>query len=233
MAKTYGYCRISTNKQKIDRQIENIKSEYPRAEIIREEYTGTTTNRPRWKSLNSKLHEGDTVVFDSVSRMSRNAEEGVELYIELYNRGVNLVFLKEPHINTNVYKESLEKTIKLTGTEIDPILKGINEYLNALTKRQIEIAFEQSEKEVTDLQQRTKEGIAVAKRKGKQIGRKPGSTITTKKSTQAKKQIIALSEDFDGQYKDVEILQMIGVSRKSYYKYKREIREELEEKERK
>lgn len=231
--KTYGYCRISTRKQSIDRQVRNIKSEYPRAEIYREEYTGTTTNRPNWKKLNSLLKKGDTVVFDSVSRMSRNADEGMELYEDLFNRGVNIVFLKESYVNTDVYRKTLEQSIPITGTEVDPILEGINKYLITLAKKQIKLAFEQSEKEVMDLRQRTSEGIETAKRKGKQVGRKPGASVTTKKSTMAKKQIIALSEDFNGQYKDVEILQMIGVSRKSYYKYKREIREELEEKEQK
>ena len=61
------------------------------------------------------VKEGDTIVFDSVSRMSGNADEGFNAYEELYNRGVSLVFLKEPHINTDTYKQALESNIKLTG----------------------------------------------------------------------------------------------------------------------
>ena len=105
----YGYCRISTVKQKIQRQIDNIKREYPNAVIITEEYTGTTTNRPNWNKLYkqavSKADKGEkvTIVFDEVSRMSRNAEDGYNLYQDLYNRGINLVFLKEHHIDTNTY----------------------------------------------------------------------------------------------------------------------------------
>ena len=70
----------------------------------------------------------------------------------------------------------------MTGTDIDVILKGINEYLMILAKKQIEIAFEQSEKEVQDLHQRTKEGIETARRAGKQIGQKKGTVLTVKKS---------------------------------------------------
>lgn len=80
----YGYCRISTAKQSIDRQIRNIKAEYPTAHIVQEAYTGTSIFRPEWLKLYRVLKAGDTVVFDSVSRMSRNAEEGFALYPALF-----------------------------------------------------------------------------------------------------------------------------------------------------
>ena len=166
----YGYCRISRAKQSIDRQIRNIKAEYDIAVIVAEQYSGTTTNRPEWNKLYKKVKEGDTVVFDSVSRMSRNADEGFALYEELFNRGIELVFLKEPHINTSTYKQALQNNVSLTGTNVDFILEGVNKYLLALAKEQIRIAFEQSEKEVEDLHQRTREGIATARLNGKQIG---------------------------------------------------------------
>lgn len=225
--KIYGYCRISTTRQNITRQIRNIKSEYPNAEIYQEEYTGTTTNRPIWKRLNSLLREGDTLIFDSVSRMSRNADEGIELYEDLYNRGVNIIFLKESYVNTEIYKKSLEQSIPTTGTDVDIILKGINKYLITLAKKQIKLAFEQSEKEVKDLKQRTAEGVETARRNGKQIGRKKGASITTKKSIENKKKIIALSEDFNGIYKDVEVLDLLHLSRNTFYKYKREIKQSM------
>ena len=81
-----------------------------------------------------RVVQGDTIVFDSVSRMSRNAQEGFEIYKELYGRGVDLVFLKEPHINTETYKTALENNIKLTGINVDFIFEGINKYLFSLAK---------------------------------------------------------------------------------------------------
>ena len=102
----YGYCRISTAKQSIDRQIRNIKAEYPTAHIVQEAYTGTSIFRPEWLKLYRILRAGDVVVFDSVSRMSRNAEEGFALYDDLYHKGIRLVFLKEHHIDTETYKKS-------------------------------------------------------------------------------------------------------------------------------
>ena len=159
----YAYCRISQRKQSIDRQIRNIKSAYPDAIIIQEAYTGTTIDRKEWNKLYSKAKAGDTIIFDSVSRMSRNADEGFTAYEELYNRGINLIFLKEPHINTATYKQALENNIKLTGGSVDYILEGINKYLMALAKEQIKLAFQQSAKEVEDLHQRSKEGMETAR----------------------------------------------------------------------
>ena len=124
----YGYCRISTAKQSIDRQVRNIRAEYPTAHIVQEAYTGTSILRPEWSKLYRVLKEGDTVVFDSVSRMSRNAEEGFSLYEALYHKGIRLVFLKEHHIDTETYKKALSGSIAMTGTNVDFILKGINEY---------------------------------------------------------------------------------------------------------
>ena len=221
----YGYCRISTSKQNIERQVRNITSEYPSAVIVREVYTRTTLNRKEWQKLFMVAKKDDVIVFDSVSRMSGNAEEGFNAYEELYNRGVKLVFLKEPHINTDTYKKAIENNIEMTGSNIDYILEGVNKYLMSLAKEQIRLAFEQSQKEVDDLHQRTKEGIETARLNGKQIGQKKGAKLITKKGEKAKDVILKHSVDFNGTLKDEEVILLAKISRNSYYKYKRELRE--------
>lgn len=223
---TYGYCRISTKQQSIERQIRNIKAEYDTAVIVTEAYSGTTTNRPEWNKLYKKVKTGDSIVFDSVSRMSRNADEGFALYEELYNKGIELVFLKEPHINTATYKKALQNNVSMTGTNVDYILEGVNKYLMALAKEQIKLAFEQSEKEVEDLHQRTREGIATARLNGKQIGQKQGAKLTTKKSIKAKEEIQKYSKEFDGYLSDADCMRMLGLARNTFYKYKREMKAE-------
>jgi len=229
MSKIYGYCRISTNKQNIERQHRNILGEYPNAIIIDEEFTGTKIQgRKEFNKLLNIISEGDTIIFDSVSRMSRNSDEGYKLYEELFNKSIELVFLKEQHINTSTYKKALTNNISLTGTDVDFILEGINKYLLALAKEQIKLAFIQSEKEVLDLHQRTKEGIETARLNGKQIGQKKGIKITTKKSVEAKEQILKYSKDFKGTLNDVEAMKLIGLARNTYYKYKKELVQELE-----
>ena len=220
--KQYGYCRISTTKQNIERQVRNIKDYCKDAIIIKEEYTGTSMNRKEWNKLFQKVESGDTIIFDSVSRMSRQ-EEGFAVYEELYNKGVNLVFLKEPHINTEVYRNALNNTVSLTGGNIDFIIEGINNYLMALAKEQIQLAFIQSQKEVDDLRIRTKEGLATAALNGKQIGGVVGSKYKVKKKDTAKKQIEKYSATFGGNLNDIECMKLIGLSRNTYYKYKKEL----------
>ena len=222
----YGYCRISRAKQSIDRQIRNIKEIYPEAVIIQEVFTRTRLDRKEWPKLYKAVKAGDTIVFDSVSRMSGNADEGFTAYEDLYSRGVKLVFLKEPHINTDTYKQALESNVKLTGGSVDYILEGVNRYLMALAKEQIRLAFQQSEKEVEDLHQRTKEGMETARLNGKQIGQKQGAKLTTKKSVSAKEVIKKHSKDFDGTLADADVMTLTGLARNTYYKYKRELKEE-------
>lgn len=101
------------------------------------------------------------------------------MYEALFSRGIRLIFLKEPHINTDAYKKALQSGIPSTGTSVDYILDGVNKYLLALAKEQIRLAFEQAEKEVQDLHQRTVEGI--------------------------------------------ETIRQTGISRKTFYKYKKEL----------
>jgi len=222
----YGYCRISTKKQSIERQIRNIKAAYPEADIYDEAYCGSTTARPKFEMLIKRLHEGDTVVFDSVSRMSRNAEDGFDLYEKLYKRGVNLIFLKEPHINTEVYRTAQSASVPLTGTAVDCILDGVNKYLFVLAKEQIRLAFEQSEKEVVDLRQRTKEGLMTARNNGKKLGGKVGAKYSVKKEAEAKEIIKKHSKEFGGNLSDAECIKLCGISRNTYYRYKKDLKEQ-------
>ena len=229
---TYLYCRISQRKQNIERQKRNLKEAFPNGTIIEEAYTGTTTARPQWTRLYKKAAAGDTIAFDSVSRMSRNADEGIEDYEALYSRGVNLVFLKEPHINTEVYREKTRRQVeKITGTGsaatdklINAVIEALQEYTIDLAREQVRLAFLQSEKEVKDLQQRTREGLQTARLNGKHPGVKKGQRLETAKSKAAKKEILKLSRDFDGTNKDEEVRAIIGIARNTYYKYKAELK---------
>lgn len=225
--KVYGYCRISTPKQSIERQIRNIQAENEKAVIVQEVFTGTKiTGRKEWEKLLKKVKPGDLIIFDSVSRMSRNAEEGIEVYFQLVDRGVNLVFLKERYIDTDTYKSEIQDRIELTGSDEDEIFKGINNYFRRLAKKQIKIAFDQAEKEVEDLHQRTREGIETARLAGKQIGRAEGSKVVTKKSVEMKAKIQKMAKDFGGSMTDKEVIEILKIARNTYFKYKRELREE-------
>lgn len=221
----YGYCRISTPKQNIERQVRNILSAYPDAYIVKEVYTGTkSAGRKEFERLLRIVSPGDTIVFDSVSRMSRNAREGFSDYKQLYNAGVNLVFLKEPGINSATYREALTNQVPLTGGDVDLILEGINKYLLRLAEIQIRIAFEQSEKEVHDLHRRTSEGLVTAKLQGKRVGTPKGTTFETKKSVASKKKMLEICRDFGGTLSDSDAMRVLGIANNTFYKYKRELK---------
>ena len=235
-SRVYGYCRISTPKQRIERQVDNIKSKYPDAVIFTESFTGTKMNRPEWMRLIKQVRSGDTIVFDEISRMSRNAEEGYQTYKDLYDQGINLVFLKESPLNTENYKKTMQ--IAMTNSDLDVILEGVNKYLMILAENQIRAAFETAEHEVRFLHQRTKEGVLKAQASGKKIGIEKGRKLITKKSVDAKIMIIKNCKDFDGDLTDQVTLAYInqelnkqrkgsGLSRNSYFKYKAEIKAEL------
>lgn len=221
----YGYVRVSTMRQKVQRQIDNIKAVYPEAVIVAEKHTGTTVDRPEFNKLIKNLKAGDTIIFDSVSRMSRTAAEGFELYKNLYEQGINLVFLKEPTINTEVFRDTAQ--VALTGTDADCIIEGVNKYLMLLAERQIQIAFDQAEKEVEDLHQRISEGLTQAKLNGSQVGREKGRTYETKKSRDMKQKIRKMSKDFEGTMNDKEIMEVLQLARNTYYKYKAQMKAEV------
>lgn len=224
MGMVYGYARVSTPKQSIERQIRNIKAVHPDAIIFQDTYTGTKMTRSDWLRLMKIVKPGDLIVFDSVSRMSRDADEGFVVYEKLYNSDVELEFLKEPQINTQTYKKALTNSVPLTGTAVDYILEGVNRYLMELAKEQIRMAFEQAEKEVVDLRQRTREGLVTAKLNGKTLGQEKGAKLVTKKSLSAKEIIRKHSKDFGGSLSDTECMTLAGVSRNTFYKYKADVR---------
>ena len=164
--------------------------------------------------------------------MSRNSDEGCQLYSELYARNINLYFLKEPHINTETYRQTIQRQISTqlqtgnaaTDSFVSAVIAALNKYTVDLAKEQIRLAFAQAQKEVDDLHQSTKEGMLTAKLNGKQIGQQPGRKLNIKKAVTSKEAIRKYSRDFDGTLCDADCMKLIGIARNTYYKYKRELR---------
>jgi len=232
MSKIYGYTRISNRKQNIERQVRNILAVDSAAVIIEEIYTGTKfQGRKELDKLLKIIKPGDTVYFDSVSRMSRDADEGFAMYEDLFRKGVNLVFLKEPHINTDTYRQAMENKLQIAFDSGDDatdelmvgIVESLNRYIMRLAQKQIQLAFSQSEKEVADLHQRTREGIVTAKLNGKRIGQLAGSKLVKKKSIEAKSKIKKYNNTFGGTLNNEETWKLVGISRGAFYKYKSEL----------
>ena len=236
--KLYAYVRVSTRQQSLKRQIDNITSAdggaYADALFFSDKFTGSTLDRPEWNRLYRRLQPGDTIVFDSVSRLSRDAEEGAALYEELYQRGINLIFLNEPHCNTECYRQAAAASIPATGNEIaDIYIEATNKVLMLLARNQIAIAFEQAEKERLDIRTRVRDGMRAAKQEAaqrgieKNYGLAPGTKLTTRKSIAAKAIIMKHSKNFNGTLNDPEVIKLCGISRNTYYRYKQQLKAKL------
>ena len=194
----------------------------PNLVIIKEIFTGSTQDRPKWRRYYPRFMPGDNIYFDSVSRMARDEDDGVKEYLDLYKRKVNLFFFVEPGINTEVYREACQMQIPRTGTEVDIILEAIEAYQVKLAEKQVRIAFQQAHKELDDLRQRTIEGFETARRSGKQLGRPRGRCIT-EKERKAKNIILKRDTLFGGDLCPSDCMKVIGISRGTYYKYRNDL----------
>lgn len=239
----YGYMRVSTKHQDIGRQRVNISKAYPTAILYEEKHSGGDYGGcVELDKLLKVVETGDTIVFDSVSRFSRDNITGPEEYKRLFKDGVNLVFLNEPYINTDNYRKALDIAIPRTGTFVDPILEGVEEALLQLAEKQVQDAFDQANKELRDIRSRTSQALQkkIAENKNLpddrkiRIGTQKGATFTTKKKLIAVQRI---REGIEKGYPDEIIMNNIAgdlrkqlpdskckeISRNTYYNYKREV----------
>lgn len=154
MAQKYGYIRVSDVDQNEERQrINMIERGVPKENIFCDKFTGKTLERENYQKLREIAQEGDTLIFDSITRMSRNYYDIRNEYEYYTKKGVYLEFIKEPVLNTPKVKTN------------DIVQTAMADAILALLA-----AFAQKERE--DIKLRQKEGIAIAKEKGKYKGRK-------------------------------------------------------------
>lgn len=234
MSITYGYARISTSTQSLQMQIDAIKEMNSDAIIYSEAYTGATNDRPEWKKLLKKVKKGDTIIFYMVSRMSRNAEEGTKEYFDLYNKGINLIFIKDRHIDTESYKQSFEKAGfsvdfdndgSAESTLVTDILKALKKFMQAKVDADIKKAFEEAEKELKNNHKRTADGMRASGASDKIRKARTGKKFETPKSKEMKQKIRKMAKSFGGNMTDKEVIETLKIARNTYFKYKKEMKE--------
>ena len=90
----HGYCRVSSKGQldnySLEQQQEEILNKYNNAKIVQEQFTGTTTDRPKLTELIKELEKNDTLVVTKLDRLARNTEEGIHLIKKLFEKGVSV-----------------------------------------------------------------------------------------------------------------------------------------------
>ncbi|EOS58405.1 hypothetical protein C814_02364 [Anaerotruncus sp. G3(2012)] len=91
---TFGYARVSTEQQNLDRQLDALRK-YGCDTIYNEKMTGTKRDRPELAKILDRMTEGDTVVIESLSRLGRSTKDLIELTELFQSKGVHLVSLKE------------------------------------------------------------------------------------------------------------------------------------------
>lgn len=125
----YGYCRVSTRKQLTDgnslqAQAEEIKVRYENAEVIEEQYTGTSTDRPIFTELVQKLNAGDTLVVTKLDRLARNTVEGIQVVENLFAKGVAVHVLNVGLLeNTTMGKFFLTTLLAVAEMERNTIIE--------------------------------------------------------------------------------------------------------------
>ena len=160
--KIFGYARVSSKDQNLDRQIAELKK-YKASEIITDKASGKGFDRTDLNELHSKLRKGDTLIIKELDRLGRN-KQGIKQELEyLRAEGVKVVILNIP--TTLILLDENQSN--------SSIMDMINNIL-------IEVLSTIAQEEVEKINQRQKEGIKQAKEKGIELGR-PKEKITDRK----------------------------------------------------
>lgn len=172
MGNYFSYSRIST-KESIDKQSFNRQEKSLRAYAVKnnieyllelkDDCSGSSFNRSGWKKLEKIVQKGDTIVFKEISRFTRQAEDGYKKYMELMSKGISLIFLDNPTVDTE-YIKNLTKVAK----EQDIITRTA---LESTIKLLLIVELDRVQKERELIVKRIKQGIEASDKKS---GRKEG-----------------------------------------------------------
>ncbi len=177
MGRFFGYLRISTKeerrKQKFTRQEHAIKrwctennEEIPERRMYRDDASGKSFNRASWKEMEQDVQAGDTIIFKDICRFTRERDNGYKKYMELLNRGIELIFLDNPTLNTEYIKSMQNSAEKMKR---ENIVGGMT--LEFVIRLLLVTELDKAEKERETTVKRIKDGIAASdKKSGRKIG---------------------------------------------------------------
>lgn len=133
----YGYARVSTEEQCLDRQVDQLrKIGIDEENIYKEKMSGTKSNRPKLKALISAVEEGDVVYIESLNRLGRSSADLISLMQTFNNMNVTLISLKENlDFSTAAGKMIAQFLAILAEFERNCIVERVNEGLAAARAR--------------------------------------------------------------------------------------------------
>lgn len=193
---TFGYARVSSNDQNLDRQLEQLK-EYGCDKIYKEKISGKNIDdRKELQALLNILREDDELVVISLDRLSRNYDDIQSIVKQLRDKGVKLTVLDMPYLSSNTNNPALDKMLQ-------------DLFLSVM-------AFV-SENEREKIRERQKQGIEIAKAKGVYKGRQTEYSNDSK-DPQKKYIYESIVNDLKAGEPKMRIAKKYGVSRTTVYK---------------
>jgi len=191
MGINFGYIRVSTNEQNLDRQLEAIKP-YLRDEkyLYSDKASGKDMERDGFQNMLKAMREGDTLYIKSIDRLGRNKAQ-IKKYLEQFKKeGIRIKIIDLP-------------------TTMQEVPEGQEWVIDMINNIIIEVYTSMAKQERVTILQRQREGIAVAKAKGKHLGRP----------------IIAFPKEWDRLYKEwqsgkitaVDFMKEVGMKKATFY----------------
>ncbi|MHC8965663.1 recombinase family protein [Priestia aryabhattai] len=191
MGINFGYIRVSTNEQNLDRQLEAIKPYLTdKKYLYSDKASGKDMERDGFQNMLKAMREGDTLYIKSIDRLGRNKAQ-IKKYLEQFKKeGIRIKIIDLP-------------------TTMQEVPEGQEWVIDMINNIIIEVYTSMTEQERTTILQRQREGIAVAKAKGKHLGRP----------------IIAFPKEWDRLYKEwksgtitaVAFMKEIGMKKATFY----------------
>lgn len=183
-----GYVRVSSSDQNLDIQVENLKGVF---KVFSDKLSGKSTDRPGLKALLSFIREGDIVVVSELDRLGRNNKELTEVMSIIQSKGATIEILSLP---------------SLSGIEDENLRRLLNNLI-------IELYKYQAEAERIKILERQREGIEIAKRKGRYKGRK---LLFHKNDPQLQHAFKLFLEG----HSDREVEQLVGINSRTFRRYR-------------
>ncbi|MGN0485062.1 MAG: recombinase family protein [Lachnospiraceae bacterium] len=222
MGNYYGYMRISTKeergKQKFTRQeaalkryAQNNQIEYTL--VFKEDVSGKNfDDRKQWKKLESIVKSGDTIIFKDIYRFTRETENGYSKYMELLNKGIEMIFIDNPTVSTPYIKQLLD-VAKAQNIVARTSLEGTIKLL-------LIVELDRAEQERLTTIKRIKDGIKASDKKS---GRPAGKL--DKMTDELREDIVKYLSDRS--VKQIDLMRKHGISRNTLKKYIEIVRKKL------
>lgn len=189
-----GYARVSSKQQNLDRQIKALEEKGCK-KIFKDISSGKNIERKGLYDLKDYVRENDTIVITELDRLSRNNEDLSNLMMELQNKGCAFEILNLPSFN-------------------DVTDKNLNRLLTNLI---LEIYKYQAESERKRIKERQRQGIELAKKRGRYKGRKP-------LYTQDDPKLVHAFGLLDQGYTYSEIEDITGINRRTFQRYRKKFK---------